>query len=191
MKDKKNCQPSDEELVKTFLQGDEESFRKLVDRYQSPLLNYIYRFTGNRATAEEIIQDTFMSVFKNIGKFNPTYPFRSWIYAIATNRAMSCSKRHRELRWDEDEEPPQKKSADFSEPLQNVSELERAQAVQTALDLLPEKQRAIFILRFYQMLSYEEIALAMGCPLGTVKSRMCYAIRRLRGILWPHRDESS
>ena len=79
-------------------------------------------------------------------------------------------------------------SNNVKDPLENASEQERALAVQEALKTVSEEQRSVFILRFYQDLSYEEIASALGCPIGTVKSRMCYALRKLKGVLWSHRE---
>lgn len=176
----------DEELVAKFLQGEEDAFRELVERYQRLLLNYIFRFTGNREISEEIVQETFMAVFQNIRRFQPSSSFRAWIYAIATNRALNALRRRTHIRYDESLED---RSDDWNEPLQSASEQERACAVRKALASLPEKQRAIFILRFYEQLSYEEIALATGCPIGTVKSRLCYTLKKLRGVLWPYREE--
>lgn len=177
---------SDEELVTKFLQGEQDAFRELVERYQTLLVNYTFRFTGSRESAEEIIQETFMAVFQNLSKFKLDLSFRAWIYAIATNRAINSRRRRTTVCDDGKLENVADREGS---PFQRASEQERANAVQKALALLPERQRAVFILRFYQRLSYEEIAVAVGCPIGTVKSRMCYALKKMRGILWTHRDE--
>lgn len=176
---------SDEELVKNFMQGDKNAFRELVDRYQKPLLNYIYRFTARRELAEELTQEVFIALLQNFSRFDTQASFKSWVYAIATNRALNALRRHEPIM---NEDAISHKECGQKDPMLNVAEQERAAAVQQALASLPEKHRAIFILRFYQGLSYEEIALAIGCPLGTVKSRMCYALQKLRGLLWAHRE---
>jgi RNA polymerase sigma-70 factor (ECF subfamily) len=176
---------ADEELVKKFLQGDENSFRELVERYQKPLLNYIYRFTARRELAEELAQEIFIAVLQHLQRFDTTASFKAWIYAIATNRALNSLRRREPVM---NEELIAQTMCTQKGPFSNAAEEERAVAVRKALAALPEKHRAVFILRFYQDLSYEEIALAIGCPLGTVKSRMCYALQKLRGLLWAHRE---
>ena len=137
----------DEDLVKKSLEGEDNAFRELVDRYQSPLVNYLYRFTGIRELSEEIVQETFIAVFQNIENFHLEASFRAWIYAIATNRALNMLRRKSPTC-----NPIALENAVGNrDPIQEVSEQERSIAVQKALGSLPEKQRAIFILRFIKV----------------------------------------
>lgn len=167
------------------MQGDEDAFRELVDRYQEPLLNYLYRFTSNRELAEEITQETFIAILQNMQNFRKGAKFRPWIYAIATNKALNILRRRNPTC---DNLSLQKAVSDTVDPVAQASRQELITAVQQALQKLPAKQRAIFILRFYQGLAYEEIATAIGCPVGTVKSRMCYALKKLRSVLSAYRN---
>lgn len=171
-------------LIQRFKNGDDDAFRELVEKYQSALLNYLYRFTGKYEIAEEIVQDTFLVVFQKINKFDTSGSFRAWLYAIATNHASNYLRKHSPI-YNND---ILLSACDHLDPSQQTIEKERAAAVQTALKSLPEKQRAIFILRFYQQFSYEEIAETLQCPIGTVKSRICYTLQKLKGLLSSYKE---
>ena len=175
---------SDNELLANFLADDGDAFRQLVERYRLALVNYLYRFLGNRDIAEEVAQETFMAIFTHAGQFKQDASFRAWLYAIATNRARNAMRRRQPLLAEEIAEAV----SDFGNPIESAARQEMIAAVRQAMEKLSEEHRAVFLLRFYQGLSYEEIAIALGCPTGTVKSRMCYALKRMRGILWKFHD---
>ncbi|WP_372370533.1 RNA polymerase sigma factor [Candidatus Uabimicrobium sp. HlEnr_7] len=177
---------SEQDLIRNFVDGDHEAFRTLVEKYQTPLLNYLYRFTGKYEVAEEIVQDTFLVVFQKISTFKLQSSFRAWLYAIATNHASNHLRKHSPIYNNE----VLSTASDIQlDPSEKIIEQERAVAVQKALKTLPEKQRAIFILRFYQQFTYEEIAETLKCPIGTVKSRICYTLQKLKGVLSSHQEE--
>lgn len=176
---------SEEDLIHNFIGGNDDAFRQLVEKYQGPLLNYLYRFTGKYEVAEEIVQDTFLVVFQKIDSFKKNSSFRAWLYAIATNHASNYLRKHAPICNNE----VLNITTNFQfDPSEKTIEKERALAVQQALKTLPEKQRAIFILRFYQQFTYEEIADILKCPVGTVKSRICYTLQKLKGILSSHEE---
>lgn len=176
---------SEKGLIKKIINGNDDAFRELVEKYQMSLLNYLYRFTGKYEIAEEIAQDTFMVVFQKINKFKMKGSFRAWLYAIATNHASNYLRKHSPIY---NSDVLFSASDETADPFGKTIEKERAIAVKKALSSLPEKQRAIFILRFYQQFSYEEIAETLQCPIGTVKSRICYTLKKLKGLLSSHEE---
>lgn len=169
----------DEEALAGFVHGDLSQFEGLVRRYERPLLGFIYRYLGDRARSEELAQEAFLRVFRHASRFDPSLSFRTWLYAIALNLCRHEAKRRvTETEW--------RRRQAVGEPASDDSPVARAQreetvsAVRSAVAALPDEQRAVLVMRVYQGLSYEEIAAVIGCPVGTAKSRMFYALERVR-----------
>ncbi len=191
---------SDEQLMLAHGRGDEASFAELVRRHQKGVLNYMFRMVHNRHVAEELAQEVFVALVKNGVRYQPTAKFTTYMYTIASNivsKEWSRQKRRPKLfslgtwfgREDEEEydalEHTSDESADIVEAFQRG---EISEAVNTALNHLPEHQREAFVLRRFQDLSYEEIAEVLDVPVGTVKSRVVRAERGLRPHLERFRD---
>ncbi len=164
---------TDEDLVGDLAQGDEQALRELLRRYQRPLSNFIYRHTGG-CDVEDLYQETWLRVVRQASRFDPARRFSTWIYQIAVNL---CRDWHRRLR----PELPL-----LSESAATAPEVARAEARLDAARLLArlsEPQREVVILRIYHDLSEEEVATILGCPKGTVKSRMHSALARLTAMV--------
>ena len=179
---------TDEELIARFQQGDAYSFDEIVRRYQDRLLNFVYRFLGRYDEAEDIVQDTFLKVYRNKEAYQNIARFSTWIYTIAGNLAKTeLRKRKRRKLFslghlgveDRDYEIPS--TAQSPEALADSALQE--EAIQRAIQSLPEKFRTVIILRDIQELSYEEISKIVGIPLGTVKSRVNRARLKLQELL--------
>ncbi len=170
----------DEEVLAAFVHGDLSQFEALVRRYQTPLLGFAFRYLGNRARAEELTQEAFFRVFRHASRFDPSLSFRAWLYAIALNLCRhEAKKRGSETKWwrrQRTEEP----AAPDPSPAVAAQRNEAVEAIRGAVSALPDEQRAVLVMRIYQDLSYEEIAGVMACPVGTAKSRMFYALERVR-----------
>lgn len=144
---------------------------------------------GDRALAEDLVQETFLRVLHAIGQYRYPRPFKPWLYAIATNLARDHYKRA-EMRYSDSasDDPMQWESA--NDPTDGIEErllsASEAQRVATAVSTLADHQRETIVLRYYQDLSLAEIADALGIPVGTVKSRLNLGLKRLRVSL---RDE--
>jgi len=144
---------------------------------------------GDRALAEDLVQETFLRVLHAIGQYRYPRPFKPWLYAIATNLARDHYKRA-EMRYSDSasDDPMQWESA--NDPTNGIEErllsASEAQRVATAVSTLADHQRETIVLRYYQDLSLAEIADALGIPVGTVKSRLNLGLKRLRVSL---RDE--
>jgi len=160
--------------------GDEKAARDLLERYHRPLYGTLLRLTRNPADAEELFQETFLRAFRAGAGFDPSRRFKPWLFAIAVNlaRDRASRKSHRatpELRAPEDlPECTERRT----ERVWNLRfDLERALAA------LPEHHRRILELRYFAGMEEPEIAAAVDVPRGTVKSRLHYAVRKMREIM--------
>lgn len=168
---------TDEQLIARFQQGDVQAFDILVRRYKDQLLNYIYRFVGNRSDAEDIVQETFLRVYKNKHYYKEIAKFSTWVYTIAGNLAkteLRRRKRHKIfsvsnfVNEDRDFDIP---DTDHS-PERKVDGTLKEDIIQKTIDKLPPKFKEVIILRDVQGFAYEEISQILNIPLGTVKSRV-------------------
>jgi len=170
---------SDNELIAASLDGDASAFGHLVLRYRKLAIGVAYRMCGDGALAEDIAQDTFVRVWDKLHLFRPSGSFKSWMCRIATNLTIDMLRRQRpavdveEVLIEDRAERPEVRAM----------RQERASAVRSAIASLPEQTRAALILREYEGLSYQEVADALDIPMGTVKSRLNDARRRLKVAL--------
>lgn len=192
---------SDEELMLAHGRGSEAAFEELLRRHQKGILNYTFRMVQNRQIAEELTQEVFMALVKNAQRYRPTAKFTTYLYTIASNMvSKEWLRRKRRPRisnffgnWgrnggDENFHPLERFSDDRSDPIAAYREGEVSEAVNEALQHLPEHQRQSFVLRRFQDLSYNEIASITKVPIGTAKSRVVRAERALRPLLTAYRE---
>ena len=180
---------SDEALIGEFQQGNEAAFNELVCRYKDQLTNFVYRFVGDFDQCQDVVQETFVRVFRNKMSYRPVAKFSTWIYTIATNLAKSHLRRRKFIRLVTlsgeggglDGLPELADESSRADRMAESGILE--EIIQGALDTLPVKYREIILLREVQELSYEEIAGITGVNLGTVKSRINRARSKLQELL--------
>lgn len=160
-------------------------FEILVGRHKNAIVSFLFRYTGDFRTAEDLSQEAFLRVFKKLQDYNSSAKFSTWLYTIASNLAKDEFKRRarhpaRSLDWrgggDTTRNVPQAK-ADTTESVPDVrlEHEETRQGVNRALDLLEAHDREILVLKDVQELSYEEISQVLDVPMGTVKSRISRA----------------
>ena len=185
-------QPSDPDalLMVEFQQGKTVAFETLMRKYYGRVLNFIYRFVGNRAVAEELTQDVFLRVHQGRRTYQPQAKFQTWIYTIAKNVALNeLRSRKGTVSLDEvivtKEGEVKRDLADQSavNPQEELFRRERQALVAQAIASLPENQRMAVILRRYDDFSYEEIAATLGCSVAAVKSLLSRAKENLRDKL--------
>ena len=187
----------DGEVVRACLEGDGRAFTELVLRYQTRLLNFIYRSVGDRERAEDLVQEAFIRVHRHLRRFDQNRKFSTWIYTIASNLAKNeLRNRSRnpmvlfqtiKKNWDTDHQPLQFEDV-HSRPDDRYHQRHLQELVETSVSLLPEHHRAVFVLRELEGKSYEEIAAITGCNLGTVKSRLNRARNSFAAIIEPSLD---
>jgi RNA polymerase sigma-70 factor (ECF subfamily) len=178
---------TDEELMQRYRDGDARAFEALYTRHKGPVYRYILRQCGVAVQAEELFQDIWMNLIKARSRYEPRARFTTWLYTLAHHRVVDHYRRQAagvpiSYEDDPDDEPIIEQVAD-SEVKQPENELERrrqAQQLLALLSALPEAQREAFLLREEGGLTLEEIAAATGVNMETAKSRLRYALAKLR-----------
>jgi RNA polymerase sigma-70 factor (ECF subfamily) len=166
-------------LVRLAKGGDRRAFAELVDLYKEKLYRLAYRYVGNRQEAEDIVQETFLRLYKNLDRFDETLKFSTWIYRIATNLCID-RLRKRKASYSLDADIGDGESADgYSmlpsnemSPENQVLLSESQELIRKAIDTLPEKYKSVIILRYLQDLSLQEIGDVLHMPVTTVKTRV-------------------
>ncbi len=181
---------SDEDLMSQFQAGTVEAFDILVSRYKDPLTNYIYRFLGDMKECEDLLQETFLRVYRNRHSYRRIARFSTWLYTIAGNLARSEYRKRKRRRISSlqsvnknDEEYEMEVPDETFSPDKDTESSIQDFYIQDALAKIPEEFREVVVLRDVQQLSYEEIADITGLPMGTVKSRINRGRTKLQILL--------
>ena len=170
----------DSALVDAARAGSSDAFAILVDRYRAPIVRLAYRLTHDADEAKDIAQDSFLRAYNRLGEFHPDRPFARWLFVIARNASLdSIRRRRRATAYAAIEEFGPMAPGPEELALRN----DEASRVHTALEALPEKYRDVLDLYYVRGLLYREIALELEIPIGTVKTYISRAKRRLRSEL--------
>ena len=178
--------PADEELMLSYGGGDAGAFETLYRRHRGPLYRFLLRQLGDTATAEELFQDVWMRVIDFRGRYQARAKFSSWVYAIAHTRLMDFYRANGKARFLDQEQAEEALDALPAEdpPADVLIDNKRAaERLLAALSELPEAQREAFLLQQEGDLSVEEIGAATGVSRETAKSRLRYALAKLRASL--------
>ncbi len=186
-------QSTDTELMERFGAGDDDAFRHLVERHQPGLLNYFWRQSYDRAIAEDCAQEVFLRLVRHRGRWKPTAKFTTYLYRIAKNlwidryrsrkAAPPPGSLHTPVGRHDDGELIATVDADVRRPEDLAHDQEIAVRIRGALERLTPEQRSVFVLAEARGMRYADIADVLEIPVGTVKSRMHAAVRRLRELL--------
>jgi RNA polymerase sigma-70 factor, ECF subfamily len=170
-----------DEAVRRFLSGDEEAFGQIVRHWERRIYNLAWRMLNNREDAQDVVQETFLSVFKSIRKLREPGSFSTWLYQITLNH---CRARRRSRASDislVDPDMDQAAESSYSIPVVPSSgtrdTLETVDLIRKALAGLTEEHRTAIVLKEYLGLRLDEIAKVMDCPLSTAKSRLYHGLR--------------
>lgn len=191
----------DEGLMLRFQRGDHEAFSLLVRRHRTALFNFALRHLRSEALAEDVVQEAFARVVQNAGDFKHEARFSTWVYTIVRNLCIDQLRKHALRRHPSLDEPRSRPSGErdartLGEQTADVrASVERIAAgnelrdrITSAVEVLPEDQREVFLLRELSNLPFKEIAEITGTSENTVKSRMRYALERLRTCLSDYED---
>lgn len=183
----------DQLLVEQCQGGDMAAFDDLVLRYKDRIYNVVYRFLGHHEDAQDVVQEVFMRAYRGIQDFQGRSQVYTWLYSIAGNLARNAlrdgGRKGRDQgtslnRLEEDAPTVAQQATRVDASPDRIAERhELNDVLQDCIELLPEHYRMVFVLRTFEQLSYDEIAEAVGCPAGTVKSRLNQARRQLRDAL--------
>ena len=167
------------EVIRQVLQGDIESFRFVVAKYERPIVRMIRNITNNREFCEDIAQDVFFTAYRKLASFDPARSnFSTWLFTIARNKSINALKKKRPLSMSE---LPQ--NSDAHNPSDELAEREFFDELDVRLEALPSAQKRAFVLAEFEELSYEEIAQIEGVRTGTIKSRINRAKKKLAKAL--------
>jgi RNA polymerase sigma-70 factor (ECF subfamily) len=180
-------EPTDEQLLSDYRHGDKAAFSRLVNRYQRELYHFLVRFLGNRASAEDVFQETFLQVHQSAEQFDPQRRFRPWLFTIAANKARDLIRsqaRRPTNPLQASISPGDDESGEFIDLMQSTSESpgepmekrELQQLVHDTVTSMPEHLREILLLSYFHQFPYKQISEILDIPLGTVKSRLHAAV---------------
>jgi len=165
-------------------------FEALAEGLEGPLYAAALRLTRRQADAEDLVQETWVRAFKSFAQFQPGTSFKAWVFRIEMNAFLNRERRRGKepaLTDFEVDEPPERAASlegeTTAEGLETLFDRHVSDEVKRAVDDLPEEFRAVLVLNSVGGLSYEETAAALGCPIGTVMSRLYRARRQLRAAL--------
>jgi RNA polymerase sigma-70 factor (ECF subfamily) len=186
---------ADGELVGRAARGDRDAFGGLVQRHQDRVFNLAYHIVRNRDDALDVAQEAFVKAYASLSSFKGEASFSTWMHRIVVNLAIDCLRRRR--RGDAGTYDDRVAVSDDGEsglaapdnPEAAVESLQVRRLLARGIQALPPAHRAVLVLREVEGLSYDDIAQAVGCSLGTVMSRLFYARRKLQKILRPHLDD--
>jgi len=173
-------QLTDTDLMLAWRDGDARAFDRLYQRHRAPLHRYLLRHCGNTALADELFQDIWMKLIDARDAYQPTAKFSTWLYRIAHNRLVDQYRR--DARNPVTSDPDAEDSHDAG-PARLQANAELGQALLQAVQNLPVEQRSAFLLKQERGLSLEDIGEVMGVGRETIKSRLRYAIDKLRSEL--------
>lgn len=184
---------TDVELMLDVKAGDDSSFDFLLQKYRSPLVNFLHRMVRDTATAEDLAQEVFLRVYRARKQYTPSAKFTTWLFRIATNVALNSVRdtRHRKMEvsidapTDDEDSRPMELKAREKRIDEHLLERDRIETIRRAILALPEKQRAAVLLHKYEEMDYAEISRVLDCSESALKSLLFRAYESLRVQLAP------
>ncbi len=175
---------SDLDLIRRAKLGETAAYDELMTRYSQSIYRLCYSLCRNHADAEDLSQDTFIRAYRAIGRYDEQYRFYTWLHKIAVNLCINRfnrQRRERTVQLAEDEDSAGWQDVPDQRPSPGDEDLRRD--LDQAILKLPEEQRAVFVLRVKEELSYNQISKMLRIPVGTVMSRLNRARGRLKELL--------
>lgn len=167
------------DVIHRVLNGDVDSFRLLVQRYQKPVISMVNNIINDKHMCEDVAQDVFLSAYKMLASFDRARSnFSTWLFTIARSKSLNALKKKRPLSMSQLPE-----QTDSRDPADELGQKEFFDELDWMLQTLPDRQKTAFVLAEFEKLPYAEIAQIEGVRIGTVKSRINRAKRKLRSAL--------
>ncbi|MFA7208820.1 MAG: sigma-70 family RNA polymerase sigma factor [Parcubacteria group bacterium] len=176
---------ADRQLIEEFLDGSDDSFEYLVGRYLKPVYNFLYQFTQDRDSLDDLTQETFIKAWKNIKKFDPEKNFRTWLFTIAKNTAYDFLKKKKTLPFSDFlDEAGNNRLENVVEDGPRLEEVlagkDLARELEKKLQEIPDSYRILLLMRYKDGFSLQEIAQILDLPYNTVKSQHARALASLK-----------
>lgn len=170
-------------LVQQIQSGDRQAFERLLDQYEARVYRLALRYTDSVPDAEDVTQEIFLALYKSIGSFRGQSALGTWIYRVAMNHCLEYRRRKKPDNVPLNEELMLVSSDWRDDPVQAADRRELSERMEEAIGRLSPVHRDVILLHEMQGLTYQEVAAALDVPVGTVKSRLSNALRRLRELL--------
>ena len=173
-------QADDLELIQEFKKGNEQAFNKLVLRYQEKVYWVVRRFIPDHDDANDVAQNVFVKALQSLHSFKGESSFYTWVYRIAVNLSLNEIRRKkvRKIFSIDDERTTELQSGD-DHPLEKMEKAEMKMMIQRAIDRLPEKQKKVFILRYFEELPYDDISVILKTSVGGLKANYFHAVKKI------------
>ncbi len=184
-----NKNRSDEQLITDYFNGDQPSLEVLIQQYLKPIYNFVYRYVDSAHEAEDITQEVFVRMWRNLKRFNQKKSFKTWIFSIAKNASLDYLKKKKAIPFSEFNTKEGRNCitdvlADPSPlPQELLERAGMAQILTSAIEKLSSKYRMVLFLRYNDHFNFREIAEFLGEPLHTVKSRHRRALIMMRSLI--------
>lgn len=181
-------QLTDAQIIERVRKGEINLFTELVQRYQNKLFAYVYKIVNHKEEAEDIIQEVFIKVYKNLNSFEADKKFSSWIYRISHNETINFLKKFKKgtVLYYEGDDYLLKSLKTETNLIKELINLEDDQKLKKALQKLPAKYKEVIILKYLEDKSYEEIALILQKPINTVGTLINRAKSQLKQLITNH-----
>ncbi|MFC5602018.1 RNA polymerase sigma factor [Sporosarcina koreensis] len=168
----------EQRLIQQVLAGDKQAYAHIINKYKNQLYATILRMTKNPQDAQDLVQDAFIKVYRNLGKYDASGSFSSWLYRVAINHCMDefRKKRYSTIQVEIDEA----KVVNREHPEVVFLKKEKSRQLERLIATLPEDERLIILLRYVNEISYEEIGEVMDVPLSTVRNKLHRAKKKMR-----------
>lgn len=171
---------TDQQLINKALQGNKRAWMRLLQRYEQPIYQYALRMTGNADDGKDLLQDVFISVFRNLSNYRGEGSFKSWLYSIAHYRCIEFYRRKKPTQALDDTPEP---IADDACPHQALFKVQQSNQLVQAMQALPLQQKLVVELKFFAQFTFDEIADQLGESPNTIKSRLYSALGKLKDTL--------
>lgn len=166
------------ELIESVLAGNKQAYAHIINQYKNPLYALVLRMTRNPQTAQDLVQEIFIKVYEQLGKYDQKGSFSSWIYRVATNHCMDeFRKKSYQTKQVEIED---EQVVNYNHPEIVFLKKEKSRQLEKLIAMLPEDERLIILMRFVNELSYQEISELLTIPLSDVRNKLHRAKKKMR-----------
>jgi RNA polymerase sigma-70 factor (ECF subfamily) len=171
---------SDNELIELFQNGDDSAFNHLVLRYQQKVYWVARRFVNDHDGADDVTQEVFCKVYESLREFRNESSVYTWLYRITVNIALNSLRRQKVREFFRIDEMYELEDEDAVAPDEALEQQEQKRLIEEAIAKLPEKQKSVFVLRYYEELPYEEISKVLKTSVGGLKANYFHAVKKIQ-----------
>jgi RNA polymerase sigma-70 factor, ECF subfamily len=171
---------SDSELIELFQNGDDTAFNHLVARYQEKVYWVARRFVNDHDSADDVTQEVFCKVYDSLREFRGESSVFTWLYRITVNISLNSVRRQKVREFFRIDEMFDAKDEDAVLPDEALEREEQKTLIEEAIATLPEKQKSVFVLRYYEELPYEEISKVLKTSVGGLKANYFHAVKKIQ-----------